>query len=325
MSRLTLISLLTLTVFVVVACGGSTPAPEPGVGGSETQPVASGEDMTQGDTHMDAPAEDEAMASEAAVETPDDDDSMDRDPAGASGNDASTNEGAQTGLSGTDETMAGATDLETPADDPMDDEPSSVSSNSEPVVDGSEAAMPDEDSTMNDDAGAGSSDVGDGSVVGDNIAKAMVDLPAWFSAEMIDINTGEPFTIAGMKDQVLLVETMAIWCSNCLRQQEEVKALHDALAGREGWSTVVLDIDPNERERDLQAYTDKHGFDWTYAIAPPEVAREIGQLYGAQFLNPPSTPMLLIDSRGEVHPLPFGIKEASELQEAVEALLDAQG
>jgi hypothetical protein len=316
-----LISLLTLIVFVVVACGGSAPAPDPEVGGSEAQPTASGEDMTQGDTQMDAPGEDEAMASEAAVETPDGDDGMDRDPAGASGNGASTNEGAETGLSGTDEAMAGATDLETPADD----EPSSVSNNNESMVGGSEAAMPDKDSAMNGDAGAGSSGGGDGTAVGDNSTAAMASLPAWFSAEMIDINTGEPFTIAGIKDQVLLVETMAIWCSNCLRQQEEVKALHGALAGREGWSTVVLDIDPNERERDLQAYTDKHGFDWTYAIAPPEVAREIGQLYGAQFLNPPSTPMLLIDSRGEVHPLPFGIKEASELQEAIEALLDAQG
>jgi hypothetical protein len=85
--------------------------------------------------------------------------------------------------------------------------------------------------------------------------------------------------------------------------------------------TVVLDIDPNEDAHNLRDYAAKHGFDWTYAVAPREVAREIGQLYGDQFLNPPSTPMLIIDRHGEVHLLPFGRKTAEELQLALEPFL----
>jgi hypothetical protein len=52
------------------------------------------------------------------------------------------------------------------------------------------------------------------------------------------------------------------------------------------------------------------------------VAREIANLYGEQFLNPPSTPMLVIDRHGEAHLLPFGIKSAAELEEALKPFLD---
>jgi hypothetical protein len=52
------------------------------------------------------------------------------------------------------------------------------------------------------------------------------------------------------------------------------------------------------------------------------VAREIGQLYGDQFLNPPSTPMLIVDRHGEVHLLPFGRKSADDLQEALAPFLN---
>ena len=55
-----------------------------------------------------------------------------------------------------------------------------------------------------------------------------------------------------------------------------------------------------------------------------EVAREIGQLYGDQFLNPPSTPMLIVDRQGKVHLLPFGRKTAEDLQEALAPFLDVE-
>ena len=152
--------------------------------------------------------------------------------------------------------------------------------------------------------------------------ETMMDLPAWFTAELTDVNSGETLTVAGLKGQVVLVETMAIWCSNCLRQQQEVKALHEALGMEDGLVTLVLDIDPNENADHLRDYAAKHGFDWTYVVAPREVAREIGQLYGDQFLNPPSTPMLIVDRQGEVHLLPFGRKTALDLQGALAQFLN---
>lgn len=149
----------------------------------------------------------------------------------------------------------------------------------------------------------------------------MVELPAWFSASLTDVNSGQPFAIADYQGKVVLVETLAVWCSNCLKQQREVLALHEALGERDDFVSVGLDIDLNESADQLRNHAERNGFDWVYAVATPEVAREISDLYGVNFLNPPSTPMLIIDRHGQVHPLPFGIKRADDLQAALEPFL----
>ncbi|MEW5960234.1 MAG: hypothetical protein AB1801_21120 [Chloroflexota bacterium] len=203
----------------------------------------------------------------------------------------------------------------------------------------SDEAMPDdeamaENKAMTDETMAGQEEMSD-EVMPDDEAmaenKAMTDetmaageameLPAWFEAELTNVNTGETFTIADFQNKVVLIETMAVWCSNCLRQQREVQALHDLLGDRPHLVSVALDIDPNETHDTLKAHTDKNGFDWVYAVAPAEVARDIGQLYGGQFLNPPATPMLIIDRHSQAHPLPFGHKTAQALQEALALFL----
>lgn len=151
---------------------------------------------------------------------------------------------------------------------------------------------------------------------------AMLETPAWFGATLTNASTGESFTINDFKGKVVLVETMAQWCSNCKQQQKQVKSLHEKLGMPADLLTVVLDIDPNESGDTLKAYAASNGFDWIYAVAPAEVSREIGNLYGPQFLNPPSAPILIIDRKGEAHPLPFGIKSADELLKAIEPYLN---
>ena len=115
-----------------------------------------------------------------------------------------------------------------------------------------------------------------------------------------------------------------MWCSKCLKQQGQVQILHDLIGERDDFVSIGLDIDPNENAEALKAYTSNNDFDWIYAVAPIEVSREIGQRYGDQFLNPPSTPMLIIDREGKVHPLSFGIKSAESLLEALQPFLDAE-
>ena len=151
---------------------------------------------------------------------------------------------------------------------------------------------------------------------------AMMELPAWYSASLTNVNTGEAFTINDFKGKVVLVETMAIWCPKCKSQQNEVKALKAQLGERADFVSVGLDIDPNENPDMLREYTQGNGFDWFYAVPAAEVAREIAALYGDQFLNPPSTPMLIIDRKGTAHPLPFGVKSADELLEMLKPFLD---
>lgn len=151
---------------------------------------------------------------------------------------------------------------------------------------------------------------------------AMMDSPAWFSAALTDARTGQVFTINDFKGKVVLVETLAMWCSNCKRQQGQVVALHALLGERDDFASLGLDIDPNENANALKSYVESNGFDWLYAVAPAEVSREIASLYGDQFLNPPSTPMLVIDRRGVAHPLPFGIKSAEELLNFLQPFFD---
>ena len=158
----------------------------------------------------------------------------------------------------------------------------------------------------------------------DSMSDDAVMVPNWLTASFTDVNSGHTFSIADFKDKVVLVETMAIWCSNCFQQQGQVKALHNLLGERDDFVSLGVDIDPNENAEALQVYTNQNSFDWLYIVAPTEVSREIGQLYGDQFLNPPSTPMLIIDRNGEVHLLPFGIKSAESLLEALQPFLDAE-
>jgi hypothetical protein len=148
-----------------------------------------------------------------------------------------------------------------------------------------------------------------------------VETPGWFDVTLVDVRTGQRFTINDLQGKVVLVETLAMWCSSCLQQQEQVKILHDRLSADDDFVSIGLDIDINENADDLKMYTENNGFDWLYVIAPVEVAREISNLYGAQFLNPPSTPILVIDKSGQVHLMPFGIKSADTLNDFIAPLL----
>lgn len=158
--------------------------------------------------------------------------------------------------------------------------------------------------------------------VADAAQDTMAAIPAWYSVSLTDASTSQAFTIQGFSGKVVLVETMAMWCSNCVRQQNEVKALHELLGERDDFISIGVDIDINEDLASLKGYVESNGFDWLYTVASPDVARDIAAQYGEQFLNPPSTPMLVIDRHGVAHPLPFGIKSAEELLQAIQPYLD---
>jgi cytochrome oxidase Cu insertion factor (SCO1/SenC/PrrC family) len=155
--------------------------------------------------------------------------------------------------------------------------------------------------------------------------EAMMEAPAWFASSLKDVRSGDSFTLNDFNGKVVLVETMAVWCTTCYQQQTQIKALQESLGMREDFVSVSLDIDPNEDEAALAAYTQKNsGFDWRYAVAGPDMAREIGKAFGDQFLNPPSAPIFVIDRHGVAHALPFGVKSADDLLKAIQPYLDAK-
>jgi cytochrome oxidase Cu insertion factor (SCO1/SenC/PrrC family) len=143
----------------------------------------------------------------------------------------------------------------------------------------------------------------------------------WFSVELTDAQTGQTFTMNDYAGKVVLVETMAIWCPNCIGQANEVRNLHQLLGNPDDLVSVSLDVDLHEDQAALKEYAGEYGFGWHFAVAPLEVARALGNLYSAQYLNPPLSPMLIIDRKGDVHQLEYGKKSAETLQKRVEPYL----
>ncbi len=145
--------------------------------------------------------------------------------------------------------------------------------------------------------------------------------PDWFDMELIDVQTGKKFTMNDYAGKVVLLETMAMWCPNCLLQAGQVQKLHEVLGNPEDLISVSLDVDVNEDAASLKTYAFEYGLDWHFAVAQIEVARALGNLYTAQYLNPPLSPMLIIDRDGNVHHLEYGLKDVETLQKVVEPYL----
>jgi peroxiredoxin len=149
-----------------------------------------------------------------------------------------------------------------------------------------------------------------------------VTKPDWFSFLLTDVRTGETFTIDDYAGKLVLLETMAMWCPNCTVQAHEVRRLHELLGNPDDLVSVSLDVDLNEDQASLKKYVEEFGFEWHFVVAPLEVARALGTLYTAQYLNPPLSPMMIIDRDGNVHHLEYGLKKAEALKEKVEPYLN---
>jgi thiol-disulfide isomerase/thioredoxin len=146
--------------------------------------------------------------------------------------------------------------------------------------------------------------------------------PEWFSVRMTDVTTGESFRINDFSGKVVLLGTMATWCPTCIFQAAYVRELHKQLGYPEDLVSISLDEDLNEDAPLLKAYVEEYGFEWRFAVAPLVVNRALGNLYSAEFHNPPLSPMLLIDRAGNAHQLEYGLKDAERLRAIVEPYLN---
>jgi cytochrome oxidase Cu insertion factor (SCO1/SenC/PrrC family) len=146
-------------------------------------------------------------------------------------------------------------------------------------------------------------------------------IPEWFGMEMTDVRTGETFTMNDFSGKVVLIQTIAQWCPNCLFQQAESRKMAEQLGNPEDLVLLTMDVDSNEDEASLKKYAEDFAFEWRFVVGPLEVQRAIGNLYSVEYLNPPLDPMLLIDRQGNAHQLPYGLKKMDQLQEIVSPYL----
>lgn len=139
-----------------------------------------------------------------------------------------------------------------------------------------------------------------------------VNASDWKQVTLQDVSTGENFTMAELEKPVL-VETFAVWCPTCTRQQVEIQKLHK----RTNITSVSLDVDPNEDASKIRSHIQRNGFSWRYAISPIELTNMLRAKFGNSVANPPTAPVILVcenDSRR----LPDGVKPVSTLQEEIE-------
>jgi len=127
---------------------------------------------------------------------------------------------------------------------------------------------------------------------------------ALLAVELTDVRSGETFTLGELaaSSGPVLLEPMAVWCSNCRAQQQEVVSAHQTGT----FSSVSLDVDLSESPEDLAAYADREGFDWHFAMTDANLYRLLQDRFGVASTNPPSTPLIIIGADGTVRPLEFG-------------------
>ena len=143
-------------------------------------------------------------------------------------------------------------------------------------------------------------------------------VPLWLTAELKDVATGETFTINDFKGSPVLVESFAVWCPVCTRQQQEISKFHDQVG--DSVVSVSLDADPNEDEARVRDHIQRNGFDWYYAIVPSTVTSSLVDDFGLSITNVPLAPMVLICGDQTTHRLRNGVKSADELSSSVNEL-----
>jgi thiol-disulfide isomerase/thioredoxin len=125
-----------------------------------------------------------------------------------------------------------------------------------------------------------------------------------------DVRDGTEFTLGELAAQKpVLLETMAIWCTNCRAQMHRVVEAH----AQADFHSVGIDVDPSELPADLAAYVAEQGFEWPFAMADAEIATVLTERFGNGFRFPPNTPMALLFPDGSIRALEFGGYGVDEL------------
>ena len=159
----------------------------------------------------------------------------------------------------------------------------------------------------------GTSDASTTAPAGDD-SSAATGLSLWLTAELTDVASGETFTISELPKPVL-IESFAVWCPVCTRQQQETKKLE---AQRSDITSVSLDTDPNEDASNVRSHIERNGFDWRYAVAPAAVSASLSQDFGLDMLSVPLAPMVVVCENNKATQLRNGVKAASELSSTVD-------
>lgn len=137
----------------------------------------------------------------------------------------------------------------------------------------------------------------------------------WRDVEIIDLLSGEKYIISEISKPILL-ESFAVWCPTCKKQQDEIKVLHEELG--DSFISISLDTDPNEDLNQVISHANRYRYNWIFAISPKEMTKNLIDEFGVGIVNAPGAPVVLI-CNGEAKLLSRGVKSANTLKERIEA------
>lgn len=138
--------------------------------------------------------------------------------------------------------------------------------------------------------------------------------PGWRDIALKDVRTGKSFRISDF-DKPVLLESFAVWCPTCTKQQKELKNLHEEIG--DDVVSIALNTDPNEDEAKVLEHVERNGFDWYYAVAPSEMTRSLIEEFGINFVNAPQAPVALICNENNARFLPNGVKDVDDLKNEI--------
>jgi thiol-disulfide isomerase/thioredoxin len=141
---------------------------------------------------------------------------------------------------------------------------------------------------------------------------ASVDRPAWHNLALTDSRSGESFTLADFAGKTVYVEPMATWCPICRAQQQSVIPVFEQLDSGD-YIFLSLSVGESVSDSTLASYADAAGFNWTFAIASPEMMSALADQFGRGVLSPPSTPHFFILPDGTTTDLTTGSESTDAL------------
>lgn len=153
----------------------------------------------------------------------------------------------------------------------------------------------------------------------EEMAPPPTDTPAdldWREIPLVDVRSGESFTASDFEGQVLIIDLMAVWCPNCLHQQQQLQI---ASANWDDDEVVIisLDVEPNETASILLRHMNDYNIAWRAAVAPQPMIERLVTEFGTIATTVTATPLIFIAPDGETELYGRGLKPSRVLQDLV--------
>jgi peroxiredoxin len=144
-----------------------------------------------------------------------------------------------------------------------------------------------------------------------DILKQGIGRPApAFSIELLD---GEKFSLAGMKEKVVLIDFWATWCKPCTKTIPALKDYYNKF-NRKGFEIIGVSLDRNPET--LKKFMEEEKIPWPVSCSGQEWGQDkVAKLYGVEMI--PVT--FLVDRNGILRF--YNLKE-SELEQTIQDLLE---